>query len=90
MRHKQLTLKERYNISTLLKRGWKQKDIAESIGVHPSTICRELKRNSNAVSNEYSYEFAHAVAVKRKSKHTMLTSKIKTYIKTKLTKNYLI
>ncbi|WP_419589155.1 IS30 family transposase [Thiolapillus sp.] len=91
MRHKQLTLKERYHISTLLKRGWKQKEIAQSIGVHPSTICRELKRNSDAVSNEYSYEFAHTVALKRqrnKNKHTILTSRIKTYIKSKLKEDW--
>jgi len=91
MRHKQLTLKERYHISTLLKRGWKQKEIAQSIGVHPSTICRELKRNSDAISNEYSYEFAHTVALKRqrnKNKHTILTSRIKTYIKSKLKEDW--
>ena len=91
MRQKQLTLKERYHISTLLKRGWKQKEIAESIGVHPSTICREIKRNSDAISNEYSYEFAHTIAVKRqqnKNKHTVLTSKIKTYIKSKLKEDW--
>lgn len=91
MRHKQLTLKERYHISTLLKRGWKQKEIAQSIGVHPSTICRELKRNSDTVSNEYSYEFAHTVALKRqrnKNKHTILTSRIKTYIKSKLKEDW--
>lgn len=91
MRHKQLTLKERYHISTLLKRGWKQKEIAQSIGVHPSTICRELKRNSDAVSNEYSYEFAHTVALKRqrnKNKHTILTFRIKTYIKSKLKEDW--
>lgn len=87
MRHKQLTLKERYHISTLLKRGWRQKEIAESIGVHPSTIYREIRRNSDEVTKEYSYEFAHAVAQNRqhtKVKHTVLTSKIKTYIKSKL------
>ncbi len=31
MKYKQLTLKERYHISTLLKKGWSQKEIAESI-----------------------------------------------------------
>ncbi|WP_083760495.1 helix-turn-helix domain-containing protein [Sulfurovum sp. NBC37-1] len=38
MKYKQLTLKERYHISILLGRGYKQKEIAEHIGVHPSTI----------------------------------------------------
>jgi len=50
MKYKQLTLKERYHVSTLLRKGWKQKEIAESIGVHPSTICREIKRNSDEIS----------------------------------------
>jgi len=31
MKYKQLTLKERYHISTLFKRGWEQKEIAKSI-----------------------------------------------------------
>ena len=40
MKYKQLTLKERYHISNLLKKGWSQKEIANSIGVNPSTISR--------------------------------------------------
>ena len=87
MKYKQLTLKERYHISTLLKRGWKQKEIAESIGVHPSTICRELQRNRDTITKEYSYEFAHSISQSRqcsKVKYTVITSKIKTYIKSKL------
>jgi len=91
MKYKQLTLKERYHISTLLKRGWKQKEIASSIGVHPSTICREIQRNKDVITQEYSYDFAHTVASKRqrsKSKYTVFTSKIKTYIKTKLKEDW--
>lgn len=87
MRHKQLTLKERYHISTLLKRGWKQKEIAESIGVHPSTICREIQRNKDTLTHEYHYAFADTKAVGRqqtKVKYTVISSKIKTYIKSKL------
>lgn len=64
MKYKQLTLKERYHISTLLKKGWKQKEIAESIGVHPSTISREIRRNSDTLTKKYSYEFAHSVTLK--------------------------
>ena len=76
MRQKQLTLKERYHISTLLKRGWKQKEIAESIGVHPSTICREIKRNKDILTQTYSYEFAHSSSQSRqqnKAKDTVIT-----------------
>ncbi len=47
MQQKQLTQKERYHIWASLKRGVTQKDIAENIGVHPSTICREIKRNKD-------------------------------------------
>jgi len=43
--YKQLSLMQRYQIEALLKVGLKQKLIAEKIGVHPSTISRELRRN---------------------------------------------
>lgn len=43
----QLSLEQRYQIEALLKVGMKQKLIAAQIGVHNSTICRELKRNAN-------------------------------------------
>lgn len=41
-----LCLEQRYQIEALLKAGRSQKSIAEQIGVHPSTVCRELKRNT--------------------------------------------
>jgi len=91
MKYKQLTLKERYHISTLLKKGWRQKEIAESIGVHPSTICRKIQRNKDEIAQVYSYEFAHATARNRqytKVKYTVITSKIKTYIKSKLKEDW--
>jgi IS30 family transposase len=40
-----LSLIQRYQIQSFLKAGMKQKIIALEIGVHPSTISRELKRN---------------------------------------------
>ena len=91
MKYKQLTLKERYHISTLLKKGWNQKEIAESIGVHPSTICREIQRNRDDIDRTYSYEFAQTTARNRqqsKVKYTVITSKIKTYIKSKLKEDW--
>ena len=46
MKHySQLTLEQRYGIYTLLKTGHDQSKIAEVIGVHKSTVYRELKRN---------------------------------------------
>ena len=44
-RYHQLTREQRYGIYTLLKTGRNQSEIAELIGVHKSTICRELRRN---------------------------------------------
>ena len=91
MRIKQLTLKERYHILTSLKQGRSQKDIAESIGVHPSTICREIQRNKDIVTQEYHYGFVENKASRRqisKVKYTVLTSKIKTYIKAKLKEDW--
>jgi len=42
----QLTEAQRYQISALKKAGLSQEGIALNIGVHPSTIGRELKRNT--------------------------------------------
>jgi len=43
--YKQLTQCQRYQIKALLKSGQNQTEIAQAIGVHKSTISRELKRN---------------------------------------------
>lgn len=46
MKHyKQLTSEQRYQISGLKKAGWKLSQIADEVGVHKSTISRELRRN---------------------------------------------
>jgi len=44
----QLTIVQRYEIYLGLKRKWSKSSIAREIGVSPSTVCREIKRNSNA------------------------------------------
>jgi len=43
--YNQLSLVQRYQIEAFWKAGMKQKFIAEQIGVHPSTVSRELDRN---------------------------------------------
>ena len=91
MQQKQLTQKERYHIWASLKRGVTQKEIAKTIGVHPSTICREIQRNKDSITQEYHYAFAQTTAQRRqqaKAKYTVFTSKIKTYIKTKLNEDW--
>lgn len=45
MDYKQLVENERYQIYIMKKAGHSQKDIAEHLGKHPSTISRELNRN---------------------------------------------
>jgi len=87
MRYKQLTLKERYHIWTLLQRGYKQKEIAEHIGVHPSTISREIRRNLDPQSDSYDYTTAHINTAKRhksKTKYTVITQRIENYLREKL------
>jgi len=87
MKYKQLTLKERYHISTLLERGYKQKEIAEHIGVHPSTVSREIRRNWDEQSDRYEYSTAHFNTRQRhqfKPKHTAIDQTVENYIRTKL------
>jgi IS30 family transposase len=48
MTYRQLSLDERYQIQALLGAHWSQADIARELGRSPSTISRELSRNSDA------------------------------------------
>jgi IS30 family transposase len=45
MSYRQLTQDQRYQIYACMKADWSQREIACEIGVHPSTISRELARN---------------------------------------------
>ena len=45
MTYQQLTQDQRYQIYACMKADWSQQNIAAEIGVHPSTISRELSRN---------------------------------------------
>lgn len=46
MGYKHLTFIQRCEIYGLWRAGLKQTEIATKIGVHKSTICKELKRNA--------------------------------------------
>ena len=65
--YKQLTSEQRYTISVLLQNGMKQKDIAKAINVSPSTVSREIRRNSG-IRGHYNWETAQANAVRTKRK----------------------
>lgn len=65
MRHyTQLTREQRYQIYILKKTGHKQKDIADVIGVHKSTVSRELRRNCGG--RGYRPKQAHGKAQNRR------------------------
>lgn len=63
--YKQLISEQRYTISILLQKGMKKKDIAKAINVSPSTISREIKRNSGH-NGHYNWETAQRNVAYRK------------------------
>lgn len=64
--YNQLTQGQRYRINALQRTGHTGKEIAEVIGVHPSTVCRELKRNRG--QRGYRPQQAHSLAMDRRQK----------------------
>jgi len=88
MKYNQLTLVKRYQILTLIKEGYNQKDIALKISVHPSTICRELKPFKG---KEYKPEEAHIQAKLKhikKSKRKALNKQNEKYIRQKIKEDW--
>ena len=65
MRYTQLTREQRYQIQALMKAGKNQTEIAEIVGVHKSTISRELRRNTGLRS--YRPEQAHQFCLQRRA-----------------------
>lgn len=63
--YKQLISEQRYTIFILLQNGTKKKDIAKAINVSPSTISREIKRNSGR-NGHYNWETAQRNVIYRK------------------------
>jgi transposase, IS30 family len=66
MSYKQLTQEQRYQIYALLKMDHNQSEIAYVIGVHKSTISRELWRNCGG--RGYRPQQAHRMATSRRNK----------------------
>ena len=64
--YKQLADVQRYQISFMLKMGNSQTDIANELGVHRSTISRELNRNRG--KRGYRPKQAHQRALSRRNK----------------------
>lgn len=63
MSYKQLTLEQRYEIRAYMQAGFSQNDIAGFIGVHKSTVTREIQRNTGL--RGYRPRQAHQKAMER-------------------------
>ena len=66
MSYHHLTIEERYQIKAYKEAGYKNHEIAKEINIHPSTIGRELKRNSGERTGTYIPIWADNYAKDRK------------------------
>jgi len=74
---KHLTQQQRYHIEAYKKAGYDNSEIARDLGVHPSTIGRELKRNSSPVRQRYGAKVAQEISSLRKSINSRANKKFK-------------
>ncbi len=84
-KYKRLNINSRMRISSLLEAGFSIAKIAEKMGVHRSTIYRELKRNSK--KNEYCWlesERKYNERFKRCRRTRLIRGKFRIYIVEKL------
>ena len=87
----QITLDQRYQISHLKKQGYTNSDIGQYIGFHPTTIGRELARNSDKRSGVYEPKLAHKKSTQRhviKPKSIRFTEHIKSFVLQWLKEDY--
>ena len=78
MRH--LTREQRYGISLILQEGKSRKDIAKAIGVSPSTISRELRKNCDMRNGAYNYKLAqrkYDTRIKQRDRKAVFTKEMK-------------
>jgi transposase, IS30 family len=84
--YKQLGQEQRYVIDRLLRQGKSQKEIADALGYHKSTISRELERNTpkrGRGAKEYNPDRAQVKAQRRhqeKNKHITFTDEMRRQI----------
>lgn len=87
----QLGISQRYEIYHLQKQGASHTAIAKSIGVHKSTISRELKRNSDSRNGAYKVVLAQKKSDKRhlnKPKSIRFTKEIEDFVTCWLKEDY--
>ncbi len=88
MKHyQQLNKEERFYIWNALRSGQTQKEVAVALDRHPSSICREIKRNKYPQAKIYTYEWALQIVNWRK-RHTASKKyrKLNTELEAKITK----
>jgi len=89
MSYKQLTREQRYHIYGLWCAGYIQTEIAKAVGVHKSTIGREIRRNSRW--NGYYPEHAQGFSDDRRSwakKQIKFTEVVETFVREKLLEDW--
>ena len=84
---------ERFYIWQALREGKTQRQIAEALGRHPSTLSREIKRNTYPQCHVYTYHWARQIVKHRKQhanrhKSRKLTDELARLI-TQLVRQYL-
>ncbi len=86
-----ITKEQRYSISSMLKQGYTQSEVARVIGKDKSVISREILRNRDQRSGQYKHELAQRKALDRqtkKNKHLRFTSVIKSNVDDLLRNDY--
>ena len=76
-RYYQLTREQRYVIETLIKAKKTQTQIAALLGVHKSTICRELRRNTPQRGLGAKVYLAKSAQVKTENRHCTKSKRVK-------------
>jgi len=90
MSYRQLTMKERYQIEALKREGLSQRGMAKNIGVHHSTISRELSRNKhdNGDYHAHSASIRTRLRYQYKNKNRRITKIHTSYIRSNLKKGW--
>jgi transposase, IS30 family len=74
MSYQHLSLKQRFRLETCVELGFKQKEMALSLGVHPTTISREFARYGE--KEGYRAQLAHSQSKKRRKSAKRRTKKL--------------
>lgn len=88
---KHLTIEQRYNISAYLQSGKSINEISFLVGVHRSTVWREIHRNRDSRNGIYKAELAqhkYKSRMRYRNHHVKFTSELRTQVDILLKKDY--